>query len=131
MKIIVQNDREHPEDVDALAAYLARTLRSLGFTVEHAEEPHEPGDVPIPNRVTDMTTRFRSPPRAVVVEAQGKRSEKPQRAAKISPEQHAEIEARVKARVKPREEPKKSPEQPPKQPAPEQPVKAPKPRRGA
>lgn len=125
MKIIVQNDREHPEDVDALATYLARHLRGIGFIVEHAEEPYEPGDVPIPNRVTDMTTRFRSPPRAVVVEARGKRSEKPKRPNPMTPEQRAEVEARVKARAKPAEPPKATP------PAPEQPTKAPKPRRGA
>lgn len=112
MKIVIENDREHPEDVDALAAYVARHLRGLGFTVEHAEEPYEPGDVPLPNRVTDLSVRLRDSQRAVTVVAKGARAEKPKRVLAMSPEQRAEVEARVKARAKLPEEPTKTPEKP-------------------
>lgn len=107
MKIIVHNDREMPEDVDALATLLARQLRQLGFVVEFAEQPADPDDVPIPNRVTDLSVRCRDAARAVVIETKGPRVAKPKRERQVpSPEERAKVEARMAARAKPAEQPK-------------------------
>lgn len=113
MRIIVHNDRDMPEDVDALATLLARQLRQLGFVVEFAEQPAEPGDVPIPNRVTDLSVRCRDAARAVVIQTKGKSMAKPKRERPtLSPEERAKVEARMAARVKPAEQPKPAPESP-------------------
>lgn len=63
MRIVIENTSAAAEDLDALAMLLARKLsEELGFTVEVTGVTTAPailGDVPVPNRVTDLAVRMR------------------------------------------------------------------------